>query len=94
MLLERITMDIPADLIPFVSRDGRDIPDKIFEYLILELYRTGEISSGKASQYLGMERFEFIRFASRLGIDFINIKEEDLAKDHSNLTKAVKRKSS
>ncbi|MFQ5455631.1 MAG: UPF0175 family protein [Nitrospirota bacterium] len=51
------------------------------ELTTLELYREGEISSGKAAELLDMERFEFIRHASRLGIPFLDLTEEELERD-------------
>jgi hypothetical protein len=40
------------------------------ELIVLELYRQGEVSSGRAAELLGMEREEFIqiRYASKRGI--------------------------
>jgi len=58
---EKITINIPSEILPIVAKRRRDIPLKVFEYLILELYRLGELSSGKAAQYLDMDRFEFIK---------------------------------
>ena len=49
------------------------------EIAVLELYRRREISSGKAAELLGMERFEFVRYASRLGIPFFDLDEMELA---------------
>lgn len=61
---EKITIGIPSEILPIVAKKRKDIPSRIFEYLILELYRLEEISSGTAAQFLDMERFEFVRFAS------------------------------
>ena len=61
---EKITITIPSEILPIVAKKKGDVPIKVFEFLILELYRLGELSSGKAAQYLNMERFEFVRFAS------------------------------
>ncbi len=63
----------------------------MFEFLILELYRLGEISSGKAAQLLDMERSEFIKFASRLGIPFIDMDKEELLEDYKQAHKAAKK---
>ncbi len=55
-------------------------PDEaIKEVAVLELYRRREISSGKAAELLGMERFEFVRYAGRLGIPFFDMDETELA---------------
>ena len=52
----------------------------------------GEISSGKAAQLLDMERLEFVKFASRLGIPFIDIDmdKEEVGEDYKHAHKAVK----
>ncbi|MGQ9627378.1 MAG: UPF0175 family protein [Anaerolineae bacterium] len=55
--------------------------DALKEYVVLELYRRREISSGKAAELLGMERFEFVRYASRLGIPFFEMDERELAEE-------------
>ena len=49
------------------------------ELTILELYRRRQVSSGKAAELLGMERFEFIRYTSREGIAFLDLSEGELA---------------
>ncbi|MEW6669032.1 MAG: UPF0175 family protein [Thermodesulfobacteriota bacterium] len=79
---EKITMTIPSEILPIVAKRKKDVPSKVFEYLILELYRLGELSSGKAAQYLQMERFEFVRFAARCGIPFFEMDKEELAQDY------------
>jgi predicted HTH domain antitoxin len=38
--------------------------------IVLELYRRGTLSSGKAGELLGMARMDFIQHASRLGIPY------------------------
>ncbi|HOT90439.1 MAG TPA: UPF0175 family protein [Anaerolineae bacterium] len=54
--------------------------DSFFKELaVVELYRRHFISGGKAAQLLGMERFEFIRYASRLGIPFLDMSAEEMA---------------
>lgn len=47
------------------------------EFIILELYRRGAISSGKAAALLGMSRWEFINYASRLGIAFFEMTDDE-----------------
>jgi predicted HTH domain antitoxin len=81
METQKITIELPSEILSLVAARKKDIPSRILEYLILELYRIGEISSGKAAQCLGMERSEFIRFASRLGIPFINMDRDELTED-------------
>lgn len=88
---EEITITIPSEILSIVAKRRRDIPSRVLEYLILELYRLGEISSGKAAQLLDMERLEFVKFASRLGIPFIDMDKEEIGEDYKHAHKAVKK---
>jgi predicted HTH domain antitoxin len=47
------------------------------EMIVLELYRRGAISSGKAGELLRMPRLDFIRHASQLGIPNIDMTSEE-----------------
>ena len=51
------------------------------ELIVLELYRQGEASSGKAAALLGMERGEFIRYASARGIPYLQLSGEELRRE-------------
>ena len=56
------------------------------ELMVLELYRRRQISSGKAAELLGMDRVAFIQYASRLGVAFFDMSEQELATEIENLT--------
>lgn len=81
METQKITIELPSEILSLVAARKKDIPSRILEYLILELYRLGEISSGKAAQCLGMERFEFVRFASPQGIPYVDMDMDELIAD-------------
>jgi predicted HTH domain antitoxin len=82
--MSTVKVELESDLVN-LFHDVRGHPEeKLKEYLILELYRRREISSGKAAAWMGMERFEFVRFASRLGIPYIDLDDSELqAEIHS-----------
>jgi predicted HTH domain antitoxin len=57
-------------------------PEQVLkEIVIVELYRRRQVSSGKAAELLDMERFEFVRYISRLGIPFFDMSEEEFAEE-------------
>jgi len=64
---------------------NRSLDSFVKELVALELYRQRHISSGKAAELLGMERFEFVRYASRLGIPFIDMSSDELAEEIAQL---------
>ena len=75
--MSTVQIELERELLDLLHDVGRP-EDKLKEYLVLELYRRREISSGKAAELLGMERFEFIRYASRNGISYFDMDAQEL----------------
>ena len=76
--MSTVTVELDHDLVN-LFHDVRGRPEeKLQEYLVLELYRRREVSSGKAAEWLGMGRVEFIRYASRLGIPYVDLDDQEL----------------
>ena len=71
-----IELQLDDDLAGLLRAEGRPLEECVSEMLVLELYRRGELSSGRAAELLKMPRFEFIRHASSLGIPAINMNRE------------------
>ena len=84
---QQISIVLDEKFISFIAKKRKDIPQRLRELSILELYRRKEISSGKAAELLGMQRFEFVRYASRLGIPFFDMSKEELERDLKALRK-------
>jgi predicted HTH domain antitoxin len=51
------------------------------ELAVLELYRMGVLSSGRAAELLEMAREEFIRYASRLGIPYLALDDVEVERE-------------
>jgi predicted HTH domain antitoxin len=75
--MAELKLDLPPELLEVLESLG-DPQQTIKECVVLELYRRGEISSGKAAELLGMSRFEFIQYSGRLGIPFFRYSPEEL----------------
>jgi predicted HTH domain antitoxin len=71
--MSSIAIELEQELAALLHTTHGRMEDKLKEYLVLELYRRHEVSSGKAAELLRMERFEFIRYASRLGIPYLDM---------------------
>jgi predicted HTH domain antitoxin len=84
---QQISIVLDEKFLSFIAKKKKDIPQRLRELSILELYRRKEISSGKAAELLGMQRFEFVRYASRLGIPFFDMSKEELERDLEALRK-------
>ena len=84
---QQISIVLDEKFLSFIAKKKKDIPQRLRELSILELYRRKERSSGKAAELLGMQRFEFVRYASRLGIPFFDMSKEELERDLKALRK-------
>jgi predicted HTH domain antitoxin len=73
------TVNIPLDseLAGLLGMFDKPVSDTARELIVLELYRQGRISSGKAGELLDMPRFTFVKYASQLGIPFLDMTEEE-----------------
>jgi len=60
-----------------LHQTNQPVQEAAQEMILLELYRRGAISSGKAAELLGMPRLDFIRYASHLGIPFIDMTADE-----------------
>lgn len=70
-----LNSDLVRFLRPLSDRPLREVTE---ELLVLELFRRRQLSSGKAAELLGMSRWEFVHFASRQGIAFFDLNEDEI----------------
>ena len=76
-----IQIELDQDLVGVLEELNRPVQQAARELIVLELYREGELSSGKAAQLLGMERDDFIRKASAQGIPYFQLQGDDLQRE-------------
>lgn len=88
MPLKKLELTFPSEVLDMLSTTYEDNANVIKEAAVLELYREGKISSGKAAEILGMERFEFIRYAGKKGIPYIRITPDELEEEVKLLKKS------
>jgi predicted HTH domain antitoxin len=77
--MSSVKIEIDEPLAAILHQTNQPVQQAGREMIILELYRRGTISSGKAAELLGMERIDFITHASRLGIPYIDMTEREWA---------------
>ena len=72
-----VSVTLDAGLTTLLQSLNQPLDKAARELMVLELYRRGTISSGKAAELMEMSRWEFVRYASRLGIAFFDMSEEE-----------------
>ncbi len=77
--MSTIRLDVHDDLVTLLREAKPDTTPEgaALEAIVLELYRRRIMSSGKAAELLMMPRVDFIVYASRLGIPYIDMTEEE-----------------
>jgi len=83
--MSSVMIEIEEPLAALLHQTNQPVQVAGREMIVLELYRRGAISSGKAAELLGMERFDFIKHASRLGIPFFDMTDEEWAAEMGRL---------
>jgi predicted HTH domain antitoxin len=75
--MSTVKIDVEEDLAALLEQTHQPLEKAARELIVLELYRRGTLSSGKAAELLEMPRADFIRHASRLGIPYIDMTAEE-----------------
>lgn len=78
--MSTVQVELDDGLLAILRQENESVPRPVLALAVLELDRRGTISSGKASQAVGMPRLEFIRYASSLGIPDFTLDEDDWRK--------------
>lgn len=72
-----VRLDLEEELVTLLHQLNQPVQRTVREMIVLELYRRGLISSGKAAQLLSMSRLDFIQYASHLGISYFEMTEDE-----------------
>ena len=75
--MSTVKIDLEEGLAVLLHQADQTVQETAREMIVLELYRRGSISSGKAAELLAMPRLDFIRHASRLGIPHIDMSPDE-----------------
>jgi predicted HTH domain antitoxin len=80
-IMKALPVQLDQDLVELLEELQRPARKAARELIVLELYRQGEVSSGRAAQLLGKEREEFIRYASEQGIPYFQLDGDELQRE-------------
>jgi predicted HTH domain antitoxin len=72
-----VRIEIDEALAALLHQTNQPVQAAAREMIVLELYRRGAVSSGKAAELLGTNRVTFIQHASRLGIPYLDMTEDE-----------------
>ncbi len=77
--MANVNIELQEDLVALLHQFNQPVQQSARELIVLELYRRGVVSSGKAAELLGMDRWELVHYASRLGIPYFTLTQDEWA---------------
>jgi predicted HTH domain antitoxin len=83
--MSTVNIAVKEDLAALLQQTNQPLEKAAREMIVLELYRRGTLSSGKAAELLDMPRLDFIRHASKLGIPHIDMTSDEWQAEKATL---------
>jgi predicted HTH domain antitoxin len=83
-----IQLEINEDLAELLGSSPEQIERSALEKIVLELYRSRELSAGRAAEFLNLEKFAFIRWTGELGIPYFDMTPEEWQQELRAIRKA------
>lgn len=80
-----VTVQLDDDVVEAMRLAEEPIDRLAQEAIVLELYRRGTISSGRAAMLLGMPRIDFIRYSGQRGIPYIDMTDDEWAAERARI---------
>ncbi len=77
--MSSVRIEIDEALAALLHQTNQPVQAAAREMIVLELYRRGAISSGKAADLLSISRSAFIQHASSLGIPYLEMTDDEWA---------------
>ena len=74
-----IHLDLDETLVALLRQQDPSVERAARELMVMELYRRGALSRGKAAELLGMPLGDFLKRANALGIPYFNFTDEEFA---------------
>ena len=81
----QVTVQIPDVLVR--GRSADDVAADVSRLAVLDAFRKGDISSGRAALLIGMSRIDFLEFAGAHGVPVINYDLEDFKRELADIEK-------
>ncbi len=72
-----IPLSLDDDLFELLRQSPQPVETTVRELIILELHRERRLSGGKASELLGLSRWEFIQKAANAGIAYFDMTDQE-----------------
>lgn len=80
-----VHLELPRDLLGALNVPETGLGPRLKELIALELFREGQISSGKAAELLNLPKAKFIQLLARYNINYFTESPAELEADLTRL---------
>lgn len=77
----KVEVELPRDLLAALDIPEADLSRRAKEWIVLELFQEGEISSGKAGEILGLSKSDFLDLLNEHHLPYLDAEPGDLERE-------------
>ena len=81
---KNLTIQFPDLIIELLGLSPEGLEESLRKMIVLELVRKGRLSSGKAAELLGMNRWEFMDLMTEYNVPMTDLTSEELDEQLEN----------
>jgi predicted HTH domain antitoxin len=86
----KVEVELPRDLLAALNIPESDLGRRVREWVVLELFQEGQISSGKAAEILGFSKARFLELLDQRDLPYHDASAEDLKRELAAAEAAMK----
>ncbi len=86
----KVEVELPRDLLAALNIPESDLGRRVREWVVLELFQEGEISSGKAAEILGCSKVRFLDLLDQRDLPYHDASPQDLRRELAVAKAAMK----
>jgi predicted HTH domain antitoxin len=87
----KVEIELPGDLLMALHIPESEIGRRAQEWVVLELFQEGEISSGKAAEILGLSKSRFLDLLNERRLPYLDAEPGELAREVATAEAASRR---
>ena len=91
MTAVKVEFMLPAEVVSKLGDDKKSVSQELKKAGVIDLFRKGRISSGKAAEVLGMTKLNFLDMLSYEKVPYYNKSSEQLEKEYKTARKSTKK---
>lgn len=92
MTIVKVAFELPETLAQHLGHSEPEVAHRVFELTLVQLFRQGAISSGKAAELLGVSKAEFRKLLRKQGFPYFNLTPDELRSEIEASKKAEVRR--